>query len=325
MKAQRLAGGPAAGKKPRESGSGLGSGFGELARRMQAAFPGQQSSWSPFGVGLEHGGEHAGMELEAKCVHAPVQAPGEMGEKKPGVRREAARAGSRLSGGPGRPLPAQPRCWGAQLEPSQGPAALTCLSHVLSGCAGDGDAGRTSMDAVGEFRLGEEGGQGGRERLQERGAGGGARPGQDGPRSPLPPAWSLRCSPRSPGPRPAARANNPPHPPAVAKPGWAGGPREGGASSLPALPPRPGTTRVPLLSSAVPRCARAVSPQRRQEVTAVRAAGLAETLAISGAVPRLGAGQLGTTPECMCGSAPVPSRDGLCSARASAPPGPGSC
>lgn len=65
------------------------------------------------------------------------------------------------------------------------------------------------MDAVGEFRLGEEGGQGGRERLQERGAGGGARPGQDGPRTqPCRVArehrWQLRSMPCSPPPAPPA-------------------------------------------------------------------------------------------------------------------------
>lgn len=250
-----------------------------------------------------------------------------------GVRHEAAPGGSRsrvrFVGGSRAAPPRTAPLWGAQLEPSQGPAALTCLSHVLSGCAGDGDAGRTSMDAVGEFRLGEEGGAGRKGSVCRSGGPAGVHGrGRTDPAPSPGVARSVQCSrsPRpSPGPRPAARANNPPHPPPVGKPGWAGGPREGGASSLPAVPPRPGTTRVPLLSSAVPRCARAVSPQRRQEGTAAPAAGLAETLAITGAVPGLGAGQHGTTPGCIPGSAPLSHPEmGCAAARGSAPARAGS-
>lgn len=156
-------------KKPSSLALALGAGSGQLAHVLtQAAFPGQQSSWSPFGVGLERGG--------GGCRHGPgskmrslSRASLVMGEKKPHLPPRGEPGKHLLvAPGPGPPGPVgvggvQRGGRGSQLEPSQGPAALTCLSHVLSGCAGDGDAGRTSMDAVGEFRLGEEREGGGRE------------------------------------------------------------------------------------------------------------------------------------------------------------------
>lgn len=199
VEAQALAGGPAAGKETlrvwfwlweRVRGA-LTANASCLPRPTELPVP----IWGGFGA--RQGG--------CKMFTVPCK-PCERGDKK--AHPPPARAGSRR-GEPGNtarrhrervpfgwgvrgcPSPAGPAAGGAQLEPSQGPAALTCLSHVLSGCAGDGDAGRTSMDAVGEFRLGEEGGQGGRQRLQGRG------PAGVHDRARRDPARSLAGSPRS--------------------------------------------------------------------------------------------------------------------------------
>lgn len=171
---------------------------------------------------------------------------------------------------PARPLPARPRCRGAQLEPSQGPAALTCLSHVLSGCAGDGDAGRTSMDAVGEFRLGEEGG---REEGSACRSGGPAGVHGRGRRDPAP---SLAGSPESiagsfapcdvppPAPRhilgplPAARANKIILLPRPSRGGRRGGPRGHVKATLPPCPHGP-PALSPHVCHSCPRAGRARS------------------------------------------------------------------